>query len=428
MEEADLHLTAINEINEGNRDAVDDVARKWQSPCQVNTTHISCLYPEILAIIFRLLEVRDKGRAAQVCSQWREAAYHRSVWRSCEPKLHLRRANPSLFPSLIRRGIRRVQILSLRRSLRDVIQGLPNIESLDLSGCYNVTDIGITHAITSDVLTLRRLNLSLCKQITDSSLGRLAQHLRHLHELDLGGCCNVTNTGLLLIAWGLKQLKSLNLRSCWHISDQGIASLAGLNSNAGGNLALEHLGLQDCQKLTDEALKHVSSGLTQLKSINLSFCVSISDSGLKYLAKMASLRELNLRSCDNVSDAGMAYLAEGGSGITSLDVSFCDKIDDQALVHVAQGLLQLKQLSLSACHVSDEGLIRLAHSLTDLQTLNIGQCSRITDRSIQAVAEQLRNLRCIDLYGCTKITTSGLERIMKLPQLSVLNLGLWHIR
>ena len=103
---------------------------------------------------------------------------------------------------------------------------------------------GITHAITSDVLTLRRLNLSLCKQITDSSLGRLAQHLRHLHELDLGGCCNVTNTGLLLIAWGLKQLKSLNLRSCWHISDQGIASLAGLNSNAGGNLALEHLGLQ----------------------------------------------------------------------------------------------------------------------------------------------------------------------------------------
>ena len=65
---------------------------------------------------------------------------------------------------------------------------------------------------------------------------------------------------------------------------------------------------QDCQKLTDDALKHVSTGLTQLKSINLSFCVSISDSGLKYLAKMPSLRELNLRSCDNVSDAGMVNI------------------------------------------------------------------------------------------------------------------------
>lgn len=116
--------------------------------------------------------------------------------------------------------------------------------SFGLSGCYNVTDIGIAHALTDDVPTLRRLNLSLCKQITDSSLGRLAQYCRQLQELDLGGCCNVTNTGLLLIAWGLKNLKSLNLRSCWHVSDHGIASLAGLNSDAGGNLALEHLGLQ----------------------------------------------------------------------------------------------------------------------------------------------------------------------------------------
>ena len=93
----------------------------------------------------------------------------------------------------------------------------------------------------------------------------------------------------------------------------------------------------------------------------------------------------------------MAYLADGGSRITSLDVSFCDKIDDQALAHVAQGLVQLKQLSLSACNVSDEGLIRLAHSLLDLETLNIGQCSKITDRSIQAVADHLRNLRCIGI-------------------------------
>lgn len=209
-----------------------------------DATPINCLHPEILTIIFGMLDVRDRGRAAQVCRKWREAAYRRSIWRHCEPKLHLRRANPVLFPSLVRRGIKRVQILSLRRSLRDVFQGLPCIESLDLSGCYNVSDIGIAHAFASEVPTLRRLNLSLCKQISDSSLARLAQYCRNLEELDLGGCCNLTNAGLLLIAWGLRSLRSLNLRSCWHITDQGIASLAGLSPDAGGNLALEHLGLQ----------------------------------------------------------------------------------------------------------------------------------------------------------------------------------------
>lgn len=392
-------------------------------------THISCLYPEILAIIFSYLEVRDKGRAAQVCTSWRDAAYHKSVWRGVEAKLHLRRANPSLFASLVKRGIKRVQVLSLRRSLRDVMQGIPNIESLNLSGCYNVTDVGISHAFLFDAPSLTDLNLSLCKQVTDNSLSRIAQFVKNLEVLELGGCCNVTNTGLVLIAWGLKKLKRLNLRSCWHVSDQGIGHLAGLNQEAaGGNQCLEYLGLQDCQRLSDEALKYVSNGLTSLKSINLSFCVSITDSGLKHLAKMVSLRELNLRSCDNISDIGMAYLAEGGSRITSLDVSFCDKIGDQALIHISQGLFNLRSLSLSACQITDEGLARIAKTLHEVETLNIGQCSRITDKGLHTIAEALVRLKCIDLYGCTRITTVGLERVMKLPQLSILNLGLWHVR
>ncbi|CAH0551650.1 unnamed protein product [Brassicogethes aeneus] len=381
-------------------------------------THISCLYPEILAIIFSYLEVRDKGRVAQVCTTWREAAYLKSVWRGVEAKLHLRRTNASVFASLVKRGIKRVQVLSLRRSLREVIQGIPNLESLNLSGCYSVADVGITHAFITEVPSLTQLNLSLCKQVTDNSLSRIAQYLKNLEVLELEGCCNVTNTGLVLIAWGLKKLKRLNLRSCWHISDQGIEHLAG------GNVNLEYLGLQDCQRLSDEALKHATC-LPLLKSINLSFCISITDSGLKHLAKMTSLRELNLRSCDNISDIGMAYLAEGGSRISSLDVSFCDKIGDQALVHISQGLFNLKSLSLNACQISDEGLSKIASTLLDLETLNIGQCSRVTDKGLTTVAEALQRLKCIDLYGCTRITTVGLERIMKLPQLSLLNLGLW---
>lgn len=383
--------------------------------------HISCLYPEILTIIFSYLDVRDKGRVAQVCTTWRDAAYRKSVWRGVEAKLHLRRANPSLFASLVKRGIKRVQVLSLRRSLRDVIQGIPNLESLNLSGCYNVADMGISHALVNEVASLTNLNLSLCKQVTDNSLSKISQYLKNLEVLELGGCSNVTNTGLVLIAWGLRKLKRLNLRSCWNVSDQGISHLAL------GNQSLEYLGLQDCQRLSDEALKHVT-GLTSLKSLNLSFCISITDSGLKYLAKMPNLRELNLRSCDNISDIGMAYLAEGGTRITSLDVSFCDKIGDQALVHISQGLFNLKSLSLSACQISDEGLDKISRALHELETLNIGQCSRITDTGITTLAESLTGLRYIDLYGCTGITTVGLGSVMKLPNLSILNLGLWHVR
>ncbi|XP_064473237.1 F-box/LRR-repeat protein 14-like [Ornithodoros turicata] len=397
------------------------------SPHGRSRSHISKLYPEILALIFSYLDVRDKGRVSQVCSAWREAAYHKSVWRGVEAKLHLRRANPSLFPSLVRRGIRRVQVLSLRRSLRDVVQGVPNLEALNMTGCFNLTDAWVSHAFVADMDSLTELNLSMCKQITDNSLGRIAQHLKSLETLDLGGCCNVTNTGLLLIAWGLKKLRSLNLRSCRSVSDAGIGHLAGMTPEAAeGTLDLEYLGLQDCQKLTDEALRYVSVGLCNLKSINLSFCASVTDSGLKHAARMPRLRELNLRSCDNISDVGMAYLAEGGSRISSLDVSFCDKAGDQGLLYISQGLFHLRCLSLNACPVSDDGIGRIARNVTDLHTLHIGQCGRITDKGLSLIADHLQQLRCIDLYGCTKITTVGLEKVMQLPHLSVLNLGLWQ--
>ncbi|XP_035909320.1 F-box/LRR-repeat protein 14 [Anopheles stephensi] len=392
-------------------------------------THIGHLYPEILAMIFAKLSVKDRGRAAQVCTVWRDAAYAKSCWRGVEASLHLRRPSPTLFGSLVKRGIKRVQVLSVRRALKDIVTGVPNLESLNLSGCYNITDMAIGHAFAADFPNLKVLNLSLCKQVTDSSLGRITQHLKNIEVLELGGCSNITNTGLLLISWGLKKLRRLNLRSCWHISDHGIGHLAGLSKEtADGTPALEYLGLQDCQRLSDEALRHIAQGLTSLRSINLSFCVSVTDSGLKHLARMSRLEELNLRACDNISDIGMAYLTEGCSSISTLDVSFCDKVADQAMVHISQGLFQLRSLSLSACQITDDGLSRIAKSLHDLETLNIGQCSRITDRGLEIVAAELVNLRAIDLYGCTRLTPNALQKINQLPRLSKVNLGLWHVR
>lgn len=397
-------------------------------PPSTPETHVSRLYPEILALIFSRLPIRDRGRAAQTCRAWREAAYSRSVWRGAEARLHLRRPSPGLFASLVRRGIRRVQVLSLRRSLRDVVVGVPDLESLNLSGCYNVTDAGLVSAFSADLPRLRSLDLSLCKQITDGSLGQIAHHLKNLENLDLGGCSNVTDTGLLLIAWGLSKLKRLDLRSCWSVSDRGIGHLAGLDKeNAAGTPCLERLGLQDCQRLSDEALRHAAAGFPALVALNLSFCVSITDSGLKHVARMGSLRDLNLRACDNITDAGLAHLAEGGSSISSLDVSFCDKIGDRALTHVSQGLFRLRSLSMSACRISDEGLDRVSRALPELEALHIGQCQRVSDRGLAHVAAGLTRLRSIDLYGCPKITADALQRLSTLPHLQDLNLGLWHV-
>ena len=393
------------------------------------------LYPEIFTMIFEYLDVRSKGRAAQVCSKWRNASYCPMVWRGVVAKLHLKEKSTTnkkksiLFPSLKKRRIKHVQILSISKSLRHVIEGMPDLESLNLSGCYHETDAELGRAFSVKLPRLTELNLSLCKQINDQSLKNITEQVPNLTMLELGGCTNITNDGLIVLATDLPKLKKLNIRSCNAISDVGIGFLTGAGyKDRGGTLDLECLVLQDCQKLADASLKYISVGLSKLKSINLSFCGNITDTSLRFLSNMPSLRELNLRSCDNISDIGIGYLAEGGSAITSLDISFCERIEDQAMIHVSQGLFNLKCLSLNACSITDDGIAKLVKSVLELTTLNIGQCSNVTDHGLEMIAKKFKNLQCIDLYGCTKIKTGGLEQIMKLPKLQTLNLGLWQKR
>ncbi|RWS15146.1 F-box/LRR-repeat protein 14-like protein [Dinothrombium tinctorium] len=314
------------------------------------------------------------------------------------------------------------QVLSLQRSLREVTLGVPNLERLTLTGCYNLTDEKLIFAFSEDNYSLTELNLSMCKQITDRSILKIAQHLKFLQSLDLGGCSNITNSLLTTVRLQLKKLKRLNLRSCRNITDSGIAKLCGQTLsncvdsthciNEEPNKVLEYLGLQDCQKLTDEALRYISVGFSNMKSINLSFCSGITDVGLKHLSTISQLNELNLRSCVNITDAGIKYLSDAGLKLRSLDISFCDKIGDQSLSYISQGLCYLHSLSLNSCSITDDGLMKIAQTLNDLSMLNIGQCNRITDKGLNAIAESCRSLRTIDIYGCTRITNIDVHTML----------------
>ena len=393
-----------------------------------NKNHISCLFPEILTKIFSYLDVRDKGRVCRVCVAWRDAAYNRAVWRGVEAKLYLIRPNPFLFPSFEKRGIRKVAVLRLKLSFKDVIFGINNIESLNISGCFNVNDESFSHALTREIDSLTSLNVSWCKQIRDKSLYKIASCLKNLAVLDLSGCLLITDHGLLWISRGLKKLRVLHLCSC-HITDLGIGHLCGVLPDDHkdlefwskcGNFELEHLGLECCQNITDKALKHVSCGLLHLQSLDVSFCHGVSDPGIKYLSRMSCLKELNLRSCNNVSNTSLGYLGDGGSQLESIDVSSCKNIGDQGLGFLAQGMFKLKELSLGMCNITDDGLIRLVNSLSGIIYLDIEQCANITDKSLSAIGEKWKNLKNIYLFGCNCITTAGLEKIMKLPCLNTI--------
>ena len=365
-----------------------------------------------------------------MCTVWRDSVYSKSVWKGCTARLHLSQSSDPLFPSLVRRGIKKVQVLSVRamKVIGTLLTGLPTLSSLDLSGCVNLSDTVLETGFLIDLPALTHINLSLCKKVTDNSLGRIGTRCRNLERLDLGGCTKITNSGLLLLAsrtLPLLSLTNLNLRSCWQVTDNGISALAGAGTSSHA-LPLHTLVLQDCQKLSDESLRYISEGLRSLQYLNLSFCASITDSGMKCLARMATLKELNLRFCDNISDIGVSYLSEGSIGLHTLDVSFCDRVTDGAMAHIASGLFNLKSLALASSRIQDEGMSKISKTLLDLERLNVGQCARITDRSLVSVGESMMKLKSIDVYGCAKITSAGVQSIRDILPNTDINTDLWQ--
>ena len=78
---------------------------------------------------------------------------------------------------------------------------------------------------------------------------------------------------------------------------------------------------------------------------------------------------------------------------------------------------------MAACRFTDEGLTKVAKTLLELQTLNIGQCFQVSDVALQQLGVSLLNLRRIDLYGCPRVTRHGLQC---LGERVLINTQLWH--
>lgn len=118
-------------------------------------------------------------------------------------------------------------------------------------------------------------------------------------------------------------------------------------------------------------------------------------------------------------------------------------INDPAVGDVIPRFKRLLALDLSQVDLGDDGLCAVAESCRLLQGLNVSQCSRLTDISIQAVAENCHNLRRVHLLykfadvvktfrlrdgdGCTFGCTRTERKISIGTRLNTLHLYRWII-
>ncbi|XP_056690994.1 F-box/LRR-repeat protein 12-like [Spinacia oleracea] len=114
----------------------------------------------------------------------------------------------------------------------------------------------------------------------------------------------------------------------------------------------------------------------------------------KTMSRYHHLRSLSLSGCSTLPDSGLKLLQYSGSNLRALHLDCCFKISDNGVSFAASGCPLLKFISLYRCNITDVGLESLAKSCLGLEDVNLTYCLGITDSGINSL---VRN--CVHLYG-----------------------------
>ena len=172
-----------------------------------------------------------------------------------------------------------------------------------------------------------RLELALEQSPLDAEgLKKMVTKCPNLEVLKLELCLG--NADLAALGQ-LKHLKTLILAQNYELGAQSFDFLTNLQR-------LESLDLCYCMKLTDAACAHIGK-CGSLRKLNLGTCERLTDKGIASLAALKNLQELSLDHCPLLTDAALTTLS-GFADLRSLDLRWCKGMTDAKVSETAARL------------------------------------------------------------------------------------------
>ncbi|KAF3453709.1 hypothetical protein FNV43_RR04150 [Rhamnella rubrinervis] len=209
------------------------------------------------------------------------------------------------------------------------------LKSLTLVKCMGIKDITSEVPMLSPCTSLRSLSIRNCPGVGSVSLAMVGKLCPQLQHVDLSGLYGITDAGVLPLLKSCEEgLVNVNLSGCLNLTDEVVLTLARLH---GGTL--EVLNLDGCRKITDASLVAIADNCLLLNDLDLSNC-AITDSGISVLscAKQINLLVLSLSGCSEVSNKSMPSLKKLGETLLGLNLQHCKSITNSTVEQLVENL------------------------------------------------------------------------------------------
>ena len=276
------------------------------------------------------------------------------------------------------------------------LEGMTSLEFLGLFGHFKVNAKGY-NPLFAKLKRLKRLEVGFNWPLKGEEIEIPASVV----HLDLKESFQIRDAVVINLK-NKQGLRTLNLFYCLELTDKSLESLQELPD-------MEHLNLGCIKALTNDGLKNLKDN-TGLTYLNLGDNDNFTDVGLSSLKRMVALKELNLWSIPNLNGEGLEVL-QSLPNLQTLNLADCSNLTDAGLEHAGR-VSQLRNLYLDNCvKITDEGITKLG-GLSELRELTLGGCPRITDETLASI-RNLKSLEYLVLSNCPGLTSN---RIAELEQ------------
>ncbi|XP_022730549.1 F-box protein SKP2A-like [Durio zibethinus] len=335
---------------------------------------MSTLGDDELSLVLKwVYDQNDRKSFSQVCKHWlRVEGLTRLSIRILEPDL-IPNFMPR-FPNLlffetpmfisnshvefVAKTCPKLQVLNL--NLRKTREELDEVDGN--SGLEDVGNDGIC-ALAHGCPNLSKVLLRKRKNVGNFAVISLVKFLQNLMTLDLGRCDLVDDQAIEAIGYS-NSILVLNLQACSLVTDHGLAVLAtGYISKT-----LKKLILAECDRITDSGvsmLKHICC----LEELNLAECgPKITDSGGIAVSLVTNLRKLNLSWLVNLSDVTVIAIAKNCVNLVAIDLTGCELVTGVG-VRAFGNHKSLEYLALASCYnicMDDLNIVLRCRSLRDI--------------------------------------------------------------
>jgi len=171
------------------------------------------------------------------------------------------------------------------------------LSRLCLNSCSKLSDVGL-RAICILGESLLELEVAYCPALSDDGVIELIRACPNIVSLNLYGCFKITDKTLAAIG-ALNSLKDLNLSMCRGITDVGITQLL---EGKGVCNVIESLNLYDCTRITDASLR----ALTRCPKLRFLGAFGLDeltyDALVAFLGSAKALERIDIGGCQKVRD------------------------------------------------------------------------------------------------------------------------------